>query len=310
MFSNALIFRLPASFKVNTTHLELALHSARFLSCGPTQAESSGWVAPRGTTHDTLVERIGNELILKLQVETKAVPAAISQRYVDEQVARIQKDVGRTPGKKELKELKEEAVLALLPHAFAKQSTALVWIDQVNHVLVVDAGSLSAADRVISHLVQALSALPDALPSGDGGFARFLQTQTAPSSAMAEWLSSRTAPSGFTVDRDCVLKALDDSKAKVRYSNHALDIDEVVEHVRAGKVPSHLALTWRSRASFVLGELGQVSRIELLDGVLNDKGAGNEHDDRFDADMAISLGELSLLIPDLIDALGGELEVA
>lgn len=307
MFSNALIFRLPAAFNVEAKHLEAALESARFLACGPTQAESSGWIAPRGQASTLLVERIGKELILKLQVETKSVPASVLARKVDAQAALYTQETGRDAGTKIKKEFKEEALLELLPHAFAKQSAALVWIDPINRLLVIDAASLSAADKVLSRLVQALAEIPGALPSG-GGFARPLQTRTAPSTAMAHWLSSREAPPRFSVDRDCVLKAPDDSKASVRYANHALDIDEVVAHVAAGKVPTQLALTWSSRVSLVLGELGQLSRIRLLDGVLDDKDASGQDPDYFDADTAIALGELSLLIPDLVEALGGEVE--
>lgn len=54
--------------------------------------------------------------------------------------------------------------------------------------------------------------------------------------------------------------------------------------------------------SFVLTEGLQLKKVELLGVVLEDKPDENG----FDADVAIATGELSKLIPDLIDALGGE----
>jgi hypothetical protein len=62
-------------------------------------------------------------------------------------------------------------------------------------------------------------------------------------------------------------------------------------------------MTWDDRVSFVLTEGLQIKNITLLDAVMD----GNSKDDSgFDTDVAIATGELSRLIPDLIEALGGE----
>jgi len=61
-------------------------------------------------------------------------------------------------------------------------------------------------------------------------------------------------------------------------------------------------LTWDDRVSFVLTEGLQLKKVELLGVVLEDK----PDESGFDADVAIATGELSKLIPDLIDAIGGE----
>ena len=66
-------------------------------------------------------------------------------------------------------------------------------------------------------------------------------------------------------------------------------------------------MTWASRVSFVLTEALTLKKIKLLDVVL--EGAPqSEGDDHFDADMALVTGELRQLIPELIVALGGELQ--
>ncbi|MBS0291042.1 MAG: recombination-associated protein RdgC, partial [Proteobacteria bacterium] len=111
------------------------------------------------------------------------------------------------------------------------------------------------------------------------------------------------APAGFPVDRECELKAPDESKAVVRYARHPLDIDEVQAHIQAGKLPTKLAMTWDDRVSFVLTEGLQVKKLAFQDPVFE----GQTQDDAgFDADVAIATGELAKLIPDLIAALGGE----
>jgi recombination associated protein RdgC len=56
--------------------------------------------------------------------------------------------------------------------------------------------------------------------------------------------------------------------------------------------------------AFVLTESMQLKKIGFLDGVIAESG---QDESGFDADVAISTGELRQLIPDLIEALGGEL---
>jgi recombination associated protein RdgC len=91
----------------------------------------------------------------------------------------------------------------------------------------------------------------------------------------------------------------------VRYAKHPLDIDEVRGHIEAGKVPTKLAMSWSGRVSLLLTDLFQIKKISFLEGVF--ENTSGEKEDKFDADMAIATGELSQLIPDLLDALGGEL---
>ena len=95
---------------------------------------------------------------------------------------------------------------------------------------------------------------------------------------------------------------------RVRYARHPLDIEEVQAHIAAGKLPTKLALTWDGRVSFVLSEGLQIKKLALLDTVTEGQGKGGKDDSGFDADVAIATGELRLLIPDLIEALGGESE--
>jgi recombination associated protein RdgC len=138
-----------------------------------------------------------------------------------------------------------------------------------------------------------------------------VQTQSSPAASMAHWLSTREAPWRFTVDRDCELKTADEQKSSVRYSRHTLEIDEVPQHIAAGKVPTQLALTWNERVSFVLSDAGTIRKLKMLDVVLKEaEDAGGREDDNFDGNAAILTGELSALIPDLIEALGGEGEPA
>ena len=92
----------------------------------------------------------------------------------------------------------------------------------------------------------------------------------------------------------------------VRYARHPLDIEEVQAHIAAGKLPTRLALTWDERVSFVLTEGLQIKKLAFLDTVFEDKAAD---DGGFDTDVAIATGEIARLLPDLIEALGGEAQL-
>lgn len=81
------------------------------------------------------------------------MPASVLARKVKERAAQIEASTGRKPGKKETKELKEEAKQALLPMAFSKLSSTTVWIDPAQRLLVIDAGNQSRADEIVTCLV-------------------------------------------------------------------------------------------------------------------------------------------------------------
>ena len=107
---------------------------------------------------------------------------------------------------------------------------------------------------------------------------------------------------GFTVDRECELKAR--TKKKPWCAMPATrSTSRKCRRIAAGKLPTKLALTWDDRVSFMLTEGLQLKKIAFLDTVFE----GSKADDGgFDTDVAIATGELSKLLPDLIEALGGE----
>ncbi|MGE8317836.1 MAG: recombination-associated protein RdgC [Comamonas sp.] len=295
MFKNMIIYRIAEAWQPDWEALEAALAKQVFEECGATQEQSSGWVPPRGEAHGAMVEVVSGQWMMRFVTESKMLPASVLARKLKERVAHIEKAEGRKPGKKEAQDLKDEIKLDLLPMAFTKQGGMWVWIDPQARLLVLDTGSQSRSDEVVTALVEASPGFSVAL----------LDTQTSPQAAMAHWLHSQEAPAGFSIDRECELKSADEAKAVVRYARHPLDIDEIRAHIDAGKMPTKLAITWDDRVSLVLTEGLQLKKVALLDVVL--EGQSQSGDDvGFDADVAIATAEFSRLIPDLLEALGGE----
>ena len=294
MFKNALVYRIAHWDQPDLPALEEKLAANRFIECGASQPESVGWVEPRGEKHGPMIEVVGGQLMMRLVIETKAVPTSAVKTRLEAELDKVEADTGRRPKGKRAKEMKEQIVHELLPRAFSKRSTTLVWVDVKTKLVIIDAASTKKADRIATLLVELL---------GGGIVLKLLQTESSPATAMAQWLKSKEAPAGFSVDRECELKQPDSEKSVVKYARHNLDIDEVGLHIEQGKVPTQLAMTWDNRVSFVLTEAMTIKKIKLLDVVL--EGPATQ-EGGFDTDVAISTGELSRLIPDLVEALDGE----
>ena len=293
MFKNLILYRFSVPDGINLEAIENALQCTPYVEIGATQERSVGWVPPRGEEHGVLCESVSGQYLMRFFSESKLLPASVLNRRVTEKALHIEKTEGRKPGKKEKRDLKDEAKLDLLPMAFTATVGTWVWIDPVANLLAIDSTAQSRADEIVTLLVEGLP-----------GFALALvDTQTSPQAAMAHWLMTQEPPAGFAVDRECELKAADESKAVVRYARHPLDIDEVRQHIEHGKMPTKLAMTWDDRVSFVLTEGLQIKKIALLDAVMDGQ---SQDDGGFDTDVTIATGELSRLIPDLIEALGGE----
>jgi len=298
VFKNVIVYRIEPTWSQSLDQVEKCLDAQRFVPCSPSQEKSTGWVEPRGEDHGPLAESIGGQWLLEFMIESKTLPASVVRRKVDERAAQIEATTGRKPGKKEKKELKEDITHELLPLAFTRHARVAVWIDPAARRLVVNSSNAARADEVVTNLVKAL----------DGFAVALVNTQIEPAVAMSNWLSTQEPPAGFTIDRECELKASDESKAVVRYAKHPLDIEEVRQHIADGKRPTRLAMTWDDRVSFELTEGLQIRKIVFLEGTLDDAPASGK-EDNFDADAAIATGELGQLVPELLDALGGEMQL-
>ena len=298
MFKNLMVYRVGPEWQPTVEQIEDSLAKTTFVETGATQQQSMGWAPPRGIEHAPLIEDIGGHWLLKLMIETRVLPSSVVKRRTDEMAERIELETGRKPGKKQTKDLKEQATLELLPMAFTKQSAIRVWIAPAQHLLMIDAGSAGSAEEVVSLLIKELPGLN----------LHLIQTAEAPAVCMAAWLMDGAPPEAFTIDRECELKSVDEMKSVVRYARHSLDIEEVRQHLTGGKSPTRLAMSWRDRVSFMLTDTLQIKKISFLDVVFEGREGGDrgDKDEAFDADAAIATGELCKLIPELIAGLGGE----
>lgn len=272
------------------------LAALSFVPCGPTLPMSAGFAPPRGVAHGELVERVGHHCIFLIRTEQRLLPASVVRDRVEEMAEAIEKESGRKPGSKRRRELKDEAMLDLLPQAFTRESALSVWVDPIERLLVVGSTSASKTDLALSLLTKALPGLAPAP----------LQTAESPAACMRAWLTDGVAPEGFGIGRDATLKAQDASGASVRYAKHGLDGQHLQIHLNEGKQVRQMALNWKDRVDFTLQETLQLRKVSLE--VAQELSTPGANDDPFDADAALTTGELSLMIPQLLVGLGGRIE--
>lgn len=293
-FKNLQIYRLPAPWAYSAEELETALAAQKFVECSSQEMSSQGWISPRN--NGNLVYTVNKQMLLQLGMEKKLLPASVINQVAKAKALELEEQQGFKPGKKQMRELKEDVTDELLPRAFSIKSSTWVWLDPVNGWLVVDAAAPAKADEILKLLLKAIDKLP----------VTSLNVARSPSSAMTEWLETDEAPGGFTVDQDTELRASGESKATVRYVRHTLEAEDVRRHIAAGKQCTRLALTWADRISFVLTEGMAVKSIKPLDVLKENDAASFNDDERFDADITLMTGELAKLLDDLVLALGGE----
>ncbi|HEY0841933.1 recombination-associated protein RdgC [Methylotenera sp.] len=294
-FKNTFIYRLATDSTITHDQLLEKLSLKPLLPCSGLDKQSRGWVACYG---DKLVHHANNQLLFALGVEQKLLPATIINRFLKERVTEIEAQQGYKVGRKEKKELKEAVTEELLPRAFALQRTTYAWLDPVNGYLVIDAASSSKAEELLEFFNKSIEGVPF----------KQLHTNVSAVSAMTDWLASGNAPSGFTIDRELELRAAGESKATIRYANHALEGDEILKHIAAGKRVTRLGMTWNDRISFVLTEQMQIKRLEFLDIIKEDSTTlAEDADEIFALDFTLMTGELAKMLVDLTNALGGEI---
>jgi recombination associated protein RdgC len=290
MFKSATIYRYEIESNLPPDFGEFA----RFVPCNDLQDKSVGWVEPRGINHGPMVEIVNGERIVKLMIETKSVPSKVLRDAVDDKVYEIEQSQGRKPGKKERREIMDDARMALLPQAFPKQTAVFGWFRD-DGILAIDTISQSKADDFVSALMQAIPSLKLYL----------VKTMTSPQAAMTQWLlgDHDELPCGLSIGRDCVLESIGEDVSKVKFTHHNLDCKDVRNHVSEGKLPTSLALAHGDQIEFTLTDTMRLKKINIL--AVNE----GEHDcDAFDADVALMTGALGDAINAVILALGGEMK--
>jgi len=301
-FRNLVLYRLPPGWSLSAAQLEEKLGTRPLQPCGALEMLSRGWIAP--TPNGRLLHALEQHYLIALGVEQKLLPASIIRQEAQRR-ARVKEDSQGFPvGKRQMRDLKMQVTEELRARALSRQRSTRAWLDPQGGWCVVDAASPAKAEELIETLRDTL-----------GSFAvQFVQTQRSAHTSMAAWLTHGSAPGGLALDQDLTLMTADGTKSTVRYTRHALDLREIRSHLESGKYPAQLGLCWNDRVAFLLTDKLAIKRVQFLD-LEPDAGVAEVQpkDDpleKFDADFALMTGELRQLLAQVLDALGGEVQIA
>ncbi|NKF23288.1 recombination-associated protein RdgC [Solimonas marina] len=294
-FKNLQTYRLAGEWTLAPGALEAELAKHTLQPCMGLNPESRGWVAPGAGPQ--LVYSQGRQMLVALGVEQKLLPSSVVKQTVDERAGELEQRQGFKPGRKQLRDLKDQVIAELMPRAFARRRSTRAWIDPSSGWVVVDSSSPSRAEELLEALRDAVDGLSLELP----------ELAQAPGAAMTAWLAGGDAPGTFALDQECELRGNDQTKPTVRYLRHSLATEEVRKHISEGKLATRVGLRWNDRVSFVLTDKFEVKKLKFEDiEQAREDVAAQSPEEQFDAEFALMSGELVALLGDLEQALGGQ----
>ena len=294
-FRNLSLFRFPLTLAKPLADLETALADCRLKPVGPMEPSSRGFVTPMGHAGEALVHGVGAARWLTLGGEDRLLPGSVVNAELQKRLAAKEEALGRKPGGKMRRQMKEVLVSELLPRAFVRPTRLDGMLDLKHGVLAVDTSSKKAAEGFATELRRALGSFP-ALP---------LNAEASPRALLTGWIAGEELPPGFALGDECELKDPVDGGAVVKCQRQELLAEEVAKHLEAGKQVSKLALVFDDHVSFVLGEDLVLRKLKFLDGAV-DQLESTERDDivaELDARFALMSSELARLFVALEGAL-------
>ena len=288
IFKNAKIYTITQPLAFSSEAFEELLGEHEFRHCGAHDLATMGFARCIGGLFAHVAQGM---FTIRIQKEEKLLPGSVVNQELEEVVERIEMETGAPVGKKAKADIKQEIITKLLPQAFTNRKSTYGTIIPESNLVIIHASSDSQAEAWLAMVRKAIGSLP-VVP-----FAR-----RSIQSELTHWVTD-TTPDTINLLEEAELKATDDTGGLVRVKNQALDTDEVINHLDAGKLVQKVAFEYDEAFTAILCEDGSIKRIKLADRVLeeNDDIPKDQVEARFDADVYLYVSTLLGFIK-LIDA--------
>ncbi len=288
IFKNAKIYTITQPLAFSSEAFEELLGEHEFRHCGAHDLATMGFARCIGGLFAHVAQGM---FTIRIQKEEKLLPGSVVNQELEEVVERIEMETGAPVGKKAKADIKQEIITKLLPQAFTNRKSTYGTIIPESNLVIIHASSDSQAEAWLAMVRKAIGSLP-VVP-----FAR-----RSIQSELTHWVTD-TTPDTINLLEEAELKATDDTGGLVRVKNQALDTDEVINHLDAGKLVQKVAFEYDEAFTAILCEDGSIKRIKLADRVLeeNDDIPKDQAEARFDADVYLYVSTLLGFIK-LIDA--------
>ena len=306
-FSSTRFFELPLGWTPDPEKLK----ALAFLPTGPTQELSEGFEPPRMGQEPgdyPFVEVVSGVHVVRLRTQTRSVPKSALDHEVDQACERIEAERGRKPGKKEKKELQEEARLKLLPRAFTKDTVLWGMVFPDLGVMAVNSASINASSRLTSCIVTAhVVPTDEPLADQDQKFrVREVRTATSAEKFMLQALLDPESVEPFGPATYCVLVSQDELRRQVSYKNHQLQGNkEVQRYLKMGHMPTKLGIVLEADTYFEIDKSMGLAKVQFSTDLFNTSASEGDHQaDAFDADIVLVSGGLRNLYTKLAACTG------
>ncbi len=298
-FRNLQIYRITQTLDMASLETALATKPAR--PCASQELSTYGFVAPIGKGPDApLTHASQGCYLIAARKEERILPGSVVRDALAEKIEEIEAQQCRKVYKKERDQLKDEIVQAFLPRAFIKRKVTLAAIDAKAGLIFVNCHSPRAAEDLLSTLREVLGSLP----------VRPLSVKVAPTATFTSWLKAGHASNGLALLDRAVMADTHEDGGKIAATRQDLTSDEIQSHLSAGKLVTQVALAWSDKLSFRLDDKLAIKALRFED-LLHEQAEQDGGDDALaqqDASFVLMMLTFRQFVPDLIEALGGELE--
>lgn len=267
--------------------IEDAVKAVPFRPCQGGEKASAGF-APLFADTGAYSFKTNGGVFLRVLEETKLLPSSVVMTQLNEIIAKKESELGREVRKNEREALKTALVNQLLERAFPVRRDMLVYIHPELGICAVSVSSAKRAETAIALVRQAFTTFPAKVP----------QPRCAAEDRITSWVSEGPVPEYFELGADTVLKSSDENGGVIRASREDLTSEEITVHIKAGKLMTELALTYKDEVFFVLGADLSLKRIKPLDQYL-ERALPEKTDDRV-ADQQAHLVLQGALLDELV----------
>ncbi len=263
--------------------------------CEPSQESSIGWVSPFEDDHEVLSLHASGATLLNIKVEKKAVPASIINEELRIEIKkRKEQNPEYKPDKEEKEVIKDEIKRRLLPNAFPRYSSVMLYLDEKDGMIVVNDASDKTWEMVKSLVEQTFA--------GEIAISAF-PLENEPASVMTDWIRDWDIPESYKIGEKCKLKD-HGTGTEIAYKNHDLDDNNLVNYISNNKEVIMLEMTWDNSIRFEINDTPVLSAIKFLDVYKEQRDSDLDgSEDPFaevDVDFTIMVGALRELIPSVV----------
>lgn len=257
---NLCVFLGTEAFPWTAAELENALADALCPECGDQTVSVGGFVPPIKGEH-AMTHVVDGLAVCVYQEISRVLPGPVLTEEVEERIERIQTNEGRTVGRREKADIRDQAHFELLPRAFTRSKRTTCIIDLRAARVWVDASSENRAETVITALREALGTLPVTRP----------EPRMNPAEELSRWVADEHAlPNGFECGDRCLLESTDEVKSSVRVNAMDLQAEEIRAHLAGGMLATKLNVAVDDALEFDLDDQLDLKRIRALDLIQED----------------------------------------